>query len=79
MHSTPWVFTVHALSGYLEDAPVRMWADFTARQKARHVPVSPDAKRRTPPASQGVGGWVDGGLQLWQHFAWVIFCYDLFL
>jgi len=48
--------------GHIEDAPVRKWAEFTARQRARHVPVPPDGQRRMLPATQGgVWGGASGG------------------
>lgn len=50
----------HALAtaphtGYLDNKPVREWAEFTERQRARHVPASPRLDRRVLPMSQG--GW----------------------
>lgn len=39
--------------GWLEEAAVRMWAEFTSRQRKRHVPIPPDPNRRVLPASQG--------------------------
>jgi hypothetical protein len=42
------------LSGYLEDAPMRMWSQFAVRQKQRYVPIPPDANRRTLPETKGI-------------------------
>ncbi|KXZ51260.1 hypothetical protein GPECTOR_13g747 [Gonium pectorale] len=39
--------------GYLESRPLQQWAEFTARQKQRYVPIVPDANRRALLETQG--------------------------
>ena len=41
-------------TGFLEDAPMRMWSQFANRQKKRFVPIPPDANRRV--LSETAGG-----------------------
>ncbi|PNH02424.1 hypothetical protein TSOC_011594, partial [Tetrabaena socialis] len=40
-------------TGYLESRPLLQWAEFAGRQKQRHVPILPDANRRTLPETKG--------------------------
>ncbi len=32
---------------------MRMWSQYTSRQKQRYVPIPPDANRRTLPETKG--------------------------
>ena len=40
-------------AGFFEDAPMRLWSQFTARQRDRFVPIPPDANRRVLAETQG--------------------------